>query len=65
MIRALKILGDLSLANIDRAITVHQPNISNILSFIDCHADSVNYEDLYSIKDLPTKPKKSITQNHR
>lgn len=47
MIRALKILGDFSLASIDRGFRDLNPHIKNILELLDVPRDEVDYEDVY------------------
>lgn len=47
MIRALKILGDISLASIDRGMRTLSPKIEEILKLTNEHIDTVDYEDLY------------------
>lgn len=47
MIRALKILGDFSLASIDRGFRDLNPHIKNILELLEVPRDEVDYEDVY------------------
>ena len=50
MIRALKILGDISLADLDRGLRLFNPEIEKLLKLIDRHQDSVDYEDIFYTK---------------
>lgn len=47
MIRALKILGDISLASIDRGLRSMNPDVEKILKLISAHSEAVDYEDIY------------------
>ena len=47
MIRALKILGDISLADLDRGLRLFNPDIEKLLKLIDRHQESVDYEDIF------------------
>ena len=47
MVRALKILGDISLASIDRGMKCVNPKIQEILKITKEHMDTVNYEDIF------------------
>lgn len=43
MIRALKILGDISLASIDRGLRSMNPDVEKILKLISAHSETVDY----------------------
>jgi hypothetical protein len=47
MIRALKILVDISLAAVDRGMRLLVPKVQQILKLIQGHNDSIDYEDIF------------------
>jgi hypothetical protein len=47
MVRALKILGDFSLASLDRGLRDFNPEIETILNMLTEARDEVNYEEVY------------------
>lgn len=48
MIRSLKILGNFSLANLNRGLVQNNPKIKQLLNIVENIPDStVNYEDIY------------------
>ncbi len=47
MVRALKILGDISLASLDRGLRNFNPDIQGVLQLLNEPKDEVDYEDVY------------------
>lgn len=47
MVRALKILGDLTLASLDRGFKDVNPDVKGLLSLVSQPLDSTTYEDIY------------------
>lgn len=47
MIRTLKVLGDVSLASLDRGLRENSPQIQKLLKMIDKHQENVDFEDIY------------------
>ena len=50
MIRALKILGDISLADLNRGLRSYNPDVEQLLKLIDRHQESVDIEDIFYSK---------------
>ena len=47
MIRALKILGDFSLANVDRGFKGYNPNIEEVLCEMNNKKEEVDFEEMH------------------